>query len=225
VFQAACRQYGVIVVYDLYDLVMTAEVFNYLRGKIHGRFQAALVTQSGGMGSLAADLCIQAGMTLQPLSPAVRQGLLSLPYLFHFGDFDNPVDVRAAGLRGPQTVQTLQPFLDDEQTDGLLLLLAKQLARAEDLETAEAMIFSAKSTSKPLMVVWMGPHKPEIDHPRLASDLLLEHGIPTFEQPGDCTRAIGRYLDYLHFRQSWLADPDNQDVDDEPGSITLPSVS
>jgi acyl-CoA synthetase (NDP forming) len=225
VFQAICRQFGVVLVDDLNEMVMTAQIFDYLRSKIHDRFNLALVTQSGGLGSLTADLCAEAGISLHPLSQGVRARLLDLPHLFHFGELDNPLDVRAGGLSGPQTIQTLAPLLEDEDTDALLLLLAKQLARPEDLETAEAIIAAAKDTNKPVMVVWMGPYKPLDPQARLASDLLLEGGIPTFEQPGDCTRALGRCLEYYRFRQRWLSDPELRIDDYDPDTSTLPALS
>lgn len=207
VFQAVCRQHGVILVNDLNELVTSAQVFAYLKGRVADPFQVALITQSGGLGSLSADLCSDAGITLHPFAPTLQKRLLMLPHLLHFGSIDNPADVRGAGLSGVQTIRTLQPFLDDQETHALVLLLAKQLARPEDLETANAIIASARSTSKPVMVVWAGPHKPVGTGQQLASDLLLDAGIPTFDQPGDLTRAIGRYLGYVRFRQSWLASP------------------
>lgn len=204
VFRAVCRQFGIILVKDIHELVQTAQVCSYLKGKVGPRFNLALITQSGGLGSLTADLCSHAGIHLHRFNPHLKQRLAALPHLFHFGDFDNPADVRADGLRGKNTSQTLQPFLEDEETDGLVLLLAKRLDRPEDLETAQAIITVAQSTSKPILAVWVGPdNSTEINTP-LARDLLLENGVPTFEQPGDLTRAMGHYLRYRAYRQAWL---------------------
>lgn len=204
VFRAVCHQFGILLVEDVHELVQTAQVCAYLKGKVGERFSLALITQSGGLGSLTADLCNHAGIHLHRFNPYLKQRLVALPHLFHFGDFDNPADVRADGLRGHKTLQTLQPFLEDEETDGLMLLLAKRLDRPEDLETAQAIITAAQSTPKPILVVWVGPRNYAENNTSLASDLLLENGVPTFQQPGDLTRAMGHYLRYRAYRQAWL---------------------
>ena len=210
VFQAVCRQFGVSMVDDLNELVYTAHLFTYLKNTTRDRFNLAVVTQSGGLGSLTADMCMQAGIHLPPLSSTMQERLIALPHLLSYGKPGNPVDVRGAGLDRAPTVQTLQPFLEDPDTDALLLLLAKPLSRPEDLETAQAIVSVASGSPKPVLVVWMGYRDYPALQGRLASHILLEAGIPVFEQPGDCIRALGRYLNYTSFQKAWMADPEIQ---------------
>ena len=56
VFQAVCKQFGVCTVDDLNELVYTSHLFTYLRNQTRDRFNLAIVTQSGGLGSLTADM-------------------------------------------------------------------------------------------------------------------------------------------------------------------------
>jgi acyl-CoA synthetase (NDP forming) len=206
VFSAICRQLGVLLVDDLNDLVAVSQIFARFPPPAHDRFNLAVITQSGGLGSLTADLCSRAAIPLPIFGRALRERLHSLPYLLHYGEIGNPADVRGAGLERAATLQTLQPFHDDPDIDALLLLLAKPVSRIADLETASAIVASAARSAKPLLVVWMGQRQFTDADDRLASHILADAGIPVFEQPGDCIRALSHFLQYTRFRRSYLED-------------------
>ncbi len=197
VFQAVCRQFGVVQCDDVMDLTRTVQMFSAWAGRWPTGKRVALVTQSGGMGSLTADLCTFAGLELPPLSAQVQHTLQGMDKLLAFGDFGNPADVRGAGAAGSQTAATLAPFLADPETDVVILLLAKSAVREEDVATTEAIIAATRKTDKPLGVVWTGQREPtsNVAWPR-AFRLLIEAGIPTFEQPSDCVHTLRRVIEF-----------------------------
>ena len=224
VFQAVCRQFNVVQADDVLDLTRTVQMFSVWAGRWPAGRRVALVTQSGGMGSLTADLCSLAGLELPPLSPALQARLQGMEHLLTFGDLGNPTDVRGSGAAGPEAGETLLPFLEDPETDVVVLLLAKSAVRAEDVATAESIIAAARQATKPLCVVWTGQRIPAGDVPwPLAHRLLVEAGIPTFDQPGDCIRALRRVIDWRAAPlapQPWGERPASQ-TGGPPGPSTL----
>ncbi len=225
VFTAVCQQYGVIQVDDVDEMVDTMELLSTFGDKLRGK-RVSLVTQSGGMGSLTADLCHRAGLELPPLSDNMQSQLHNLSHLLQFDDLGNPADVRGASVIGDATAQTLTPFLADRDTDVVILLLAKSALREGEDATAHAIIQAAQSTEKPLIVVWVGqreiggfisnPQSP-ISNPVTgcgtglqspATKLLTEAGVPVFSSSGRAIGALARAVRYWRFRKEWLADPE-----------------
>jgi acyl-CoA synthetase (NDP forming) len=215
VFDAVCRQFGAIRVGDVGELVNTVQVLAVFSQRLASPGRVAVVAQSGGLGSLTADLCELAGLQLPPLGEHVRSRLRGLPTLLNFGALENPTDMRGPSVIGPATAKTLAPFMEDPDTDIVLLLLAKSAVREEDVATAEAIAVATRSCGKPLVVVWVGQRYPvgEVTWP-LAHRLLAEAGVPVFEQPGDAVRVLARAMTYWRYREEWLADPE---VRDDPG--------
>lgn len=93
----------------------------------------------------------------------------------------------------------------DEHTGALLLLLARSAVQAQDAETAEQIIRTAQRFEKPLAVVWVGQRQPlEGAETPLAHRLLVEAGIPLFDQPGSAVRALARARNYWFYRREAL---------------------
>ncbi|MDO8943657.1 MAG: CoA-binding protein, partial [Desulfobacterales bacterium] len=125
VFEAVCRQYGIILVDDIEDLVAAASLaaatasspLNYI----------AWISQSGGLGSLVGDLAKVAGIEPQPFPVELGAAL-------------NPLDVGGDRMRGGAIRDTLQPFLSHKGMDAIVLLFAKNPNRDIEFETAKAII-------------------------------------------------------------------------------------
>jgi acetyltransferase len=207
VFEAVCRQFGVIQVADVMELIDTCHLLAAFGRRLDGQGRMAVVTQSGGLGSLTADLAELAGLALPPLGEQLQGRLRNLPHMGNLALLGNPADVQGASVIGPATAETLAPFLADPEIDLVLLLLAKSAVRPEDAATAEAIIAAARSSDKPLVVVWVGQRSPvgETSWP-LGHRLLVEAGVPLFDQPGAAIRALARAVAYWRFRAEWPAD-------------------
>ena len=195
VFQSVAHQAGVCVVEDMAELARTLQLFAAWAGRWPRAGRLALVTQSGGMGSLTADLASLAGLELPALSAAVQDALHAMPHLLAFGAFDNPADVRGAGAVGEAAARTLAPFLADPTTDAVLLLLAKSAVDEREVETARSLAALAATSSKPFCVAWVGQRVAQGEEQTAEPlQILGAAGIPVFSQPGDCIRALAHVV-------------------------------
>lgn len=209
VFQAFCRQFGITLVEDVRELIYTAQLFERLKRRINNSFhlRLAVVTQSGGLGSLTADHLALSGIELPKFSKKLQEVLKNLGYLIS-NHIENPIDVKGEALIGSRTYDTLKPIFEDEEIEGVLLLLAKPLFRPEDLETAQALVELQRNYPKPLFIVWVGPRY-LLEGVKTAERILLEAGIPVYSQVSDFIRALSRLDRYFKYRESWLSDPEN----------------
>lgn len=91
VFDAACRQAGVIQVESPMDLLDLSAAFSSLplpQGK-----RTAILTLGGGWGVVASDLCMENGLVVQPLSEQIISKINN--WLPPFWSHANPVDLVA----------------------------------------------------------------------------------------------------------------------------------
>jgi acyl-CoA synthetase (NDP forming) len=205
VFQGVCRQFGAVLVNDLRELMDTIQILDSFGNRIEqGRL--AVISTSGGMASLTADWCERAGLKLPPPGEWLQKQLDAIPHLRDIGNLSNPADIRGPSMRGPATEETLTPFLADPETDALLLLLARSAVQEHDAETAEYILRAKRKVDKPLGVVWVGQRYPaeRVEFP-LGHRMLVEAGIPLFEQASDAVRAFQKARDYWAFRAGWAA--------------------
>lgn len=213
VFQSFCRQFGITLVEDVQDLINTSQLFVHLLSKASGlnplNPRLAVVTQSGGLGSLTADLFALSGIAIPEFGNKLKETLKGLWHTNFSRKVENPIDVRGEALIGSVTYETLKPFLEDEEIEGVLLLLAKPLFRPEDLETAHALVrLKENYPTKPVFVVWVGPRYSS-DLGETSERVLLKAGIPVYSQVSDFTRALSHVHRYFRYRESWLSDPEN----------------
>ena len=203
VFQAVCREAGVMLVEDVAELARTLNLSARWQGRLPAGARLALVTQSGGMGSLTADLAVQHGFVLPTLSAALQAELAALPDLLTFADYGNPADVRGAGSVGQAAATTLAPFLRAPDFDAVVLLLAKSAVAAREVETAHALAALAQHAERPFCVVWVGQRvATAATASPSALEILAEAGIPVFEQSGECLRALAHVRDFARAQRN-----------------------
>ena len=203
IFQSVCQQAGVAVVDDMSDLARTLQLFAAWSGRYPTGRRLALVTQSGGMGSLTADLATLAGFVLPDLSPAVQAQLRAMPHLLTFDDFGNPADVRGAGAVGAAVAPTLAPFLEDPAFDVVIVLLAKSAVEERELATAHALAELAATAQKPFCIVWVGQrHVATNEQTDQPLQILSDAGIPVFDQSSDCIAALAKVVDWEERRST-----------------------
>lgn len=110
VFDAACRQLGVIRVASIEDLVITAGMLAYT-----GPLAAAgvgIVSISGGACTLIADRAVAHGMSLPEFSPATRARLRdAVPGP---GEPLNPFDITGVAVRDPALFETVLTAIGDD---------------------------------------------------------------------------------------------------------------
>ena len=115
VFEAACRQAGVVLVeqpMDLLDLSAAFSSLPLLKGK-----RVAIVTMGGGWGVVTADLCVEYGLEVSELSQEIisRINQILPPYWSHA----NPIDL--VGERDPKIpIMVIEELLKWDGCDAII---------------------------------------------------------------------------------------------------------
>jgi acyl-CoA synthetase (NDP forming) len=136
VFEAVCKQAGVIRARDLDELLNIGVAL--LRQPLPPGRRVGIVTAGGGWGVLAADACARQGLEVVSLPEETVRALDSfLPSWWNRG---NPVDL-VAGARGDAVVRSVEMLLRCSIVDSVMLLgivaalptLRPQRAASEDV--------------------------------------------------------------------------------------------
>jgi acetyltransferase len=201
-YQTVFDQKGIIRVPDPDDLFEVASVFaRSPKPKGEG---LAIVTTSGGMGSLLADKCGVYGLQLPPLSEKIQTYLSEAEFLLVLGELVNPVDIRGQGaLHLPKIIST---FLEDERYHIILVALGIPAVGTRSTQMARDLIDIAAHSEKPLIVLWTGT-KINAEGGSTEEDgfrLLQNSEIPIFYSPEKCMRAINAFVGYYTFRNRWV---------------------
>jgi acyl-CoA synthetase (NDP forming) len=205
VFQAVCKQFNIVLVDDLNELIDSVQMMSSV-GELPAerKLRTFIITQSGGLGVLTADFCEMAGFELPESSQNLRDRLRNMHHTQALNLSANPIDVRGKNITGAITYQTLQPFMEDMENDLVVVAMAKPQYRSEDIEASQAILSLSKETGKPVVVIWSGPKTPPDRRSITAENTLTSAGIPVFDQPGSAIKALARAAGYWRTRQKWL---------------------
>lgn len=220
VFEAMCRQAGVLRVDDVEDWYYAAAA---LAGQpLPPGDRIGIVTEGGGLGVIAADACVAHGMKV----PALPQEMIAafnglMPDRWSRG---NPVDTAA----GEGKIQALEMMIRSDHFDGIIqlgiagagatlqALRAKpageltgdeqaRLARvekrvAEELEEAKLLVQLSRETGKPILSSDMDTTlSPVAGNPVL--EYLSSQGILVFRSPFQAAKIMGSLCRYGKFLQ------------------------
>ncbi len=179
VFSAAFARAGVLRVRSVEELFDMAEVL--ARQPRPRGPRLAILTNAGGPAALASDQAVTSGAQLAELSAASITALdRALPPHWSRG---NPVDLLGAA-DGPLYACAAKVLLDDDATDGLLVVLTPQ-AMTQPEDTAVALAKVAAGCGKPVLASWMGGASVEAGRVQLNAA-----GIPTYDYPDEGARAF-----------------------------------
>lgn len=203
-YQAAFNQAGVLRVDSMEALFDVALAIGYQPALAGDRI--AIVTNAGGPGILATDALERAGLSMARFDTATIHALEQ--YLPDAASAANPVDV-LGDARADRYRFALQTVIEDENVDGLLVVLTPQ-AMTEIEATAQAIAELARDTRKPVLGCFMG--EKEVG---AGIRVLTEHGVPNYPFPERAARAFRAMVDYREV----LARPEEEfvsfDVDRE----------
>ena len=190
VVSAFFRQYGLVRVDDLDELLETAALFTRLpRPDGEG---VCIYAISGGTGAHMADLCAWGGLSLPTLTEETQQKLReAIPdYL----TVSNPVDNGAQVVRkGGLNRQCIEICLDDPNTDILVCPITGILPSMSKVVAGD-IVDAYQSGKKPVVVIWGSPVTDEEGY-----RILVEGGVPMFRSFRSCVVGLRRYLDYWKF--------------------------
>ena len=200
VFATALRRAGVVRLATVSQMFATARA-------LYGQFQPQgkrllILTNGGGLGAMAADHAADIDIELAQLSPRTQARLdLLLPQAASQGwSQRNPVDI--GGEATPELYAgALKVLLNDEQIDGVLIILAPQ-ACSDPTQTARLIIEQASTHAKPVITCWMG--EAQVSEARL---LFRGAGIPCFRTPEPAVELFSQLSNYFRNRQLLLQTP------------------
>ncbi|HEX8930233.1 MAG TPA: acetate--CoA ligase family protein, partial [Actinomycetota bacterium] len=173
-FDALFRQLGVIRARAFSDLLDIPAAL--AGGKRAAGRRVAVLTSTGGAGTLLADACGVAGFALPPPDAATAERIAAL-----LGDDEkagaarNPVDVTLAGVKPEVFRSAITALLESPGCDAVVTVVGSSALAQPDL-VAGAVVECAGRSEKPLLV-YVSPHAPEI------ARSLNRQGVPAFAAP------------------------------------------
>ncbi|MGW5609129.1 bifunctional acetate--CoA ligase family protein/GNAT family N-acetyltransferase [Streptomyces sp. NPDC003753] len=192
--QALFTQAGITATRSVGELLETAALMHSQPLPVGAR--VAIVANAGGVGVLAADACVEAGLALPPLTPDLIDDLLAV--LPEGATVGNPVDTTAA-VSEDQLRSCLDRLLEPPDLGAVLVALvptAVAAATGEDL--TRALTSDPAHRTRPVVAV------------RIAQDLPVQllpattdRTIPSYADP----QAAARALAHAARRAAWLSRP------------------
>jgi acyl-CoA synthetase (NDP forming) len=177
VISAVFRQFGVIRVDGLDELLDTAASFARTTPASVPKWSAkgpgvCVYAVSGGTGAHLADMVSAAGLRIPPLTKATQAALhdgLIPSYL----RVSNPVDCGGPPVADRRGREILDRVLADPNVDILIVPITGAVEMFSDPLTRD-LIDVAKTTTKPVFVIWGAPPGTDDTYPRR----LLDGGLP-----------------------------------------------
>ncbi|TLN02100.1 CoA-binding protein, partial [bacterium] len=150
-YQTAFRKVGILLAESVEELFNYAVSFT--EQPLPEGEGIAIITNAGGPGILATDLCEKLGVKLAIFSRVTHQELISkLPPAASTG---NPIDV-LGDAKADRYRFALERALGDEGVKAVIVLLTPQ-AMTESLATAQSIVEMSRSAKgKPILTVFMG---------------------------------------------------------------------
>jgi len=201
VFDALCRQDGLIRVEDAADLLPTAMAFSQVGNKLPRGRRVAIVSASGGICGVAADDCSRFGLEVPVLAAATQERIRG--YVPAFASILNPIDVTGQ-IRSSETgyQDTVRAVLEDEGIDGVLLLVTMAGEPRASFYGRQIPELAA-ATDKPVLVGWTGA----VSLAERGYPMLRASGVPTFTSTSAAVKAMSALAGYAAFRER-IGEPD-----------------
>ena len=207
IFNAVCRQLGLIQVVSFEEMVDLAKAFTLLPLPRGDRVAIASITGAGSV--LAVDSCIEHGLTVAQLSSrsleVIQSRLPSWSRVFHPIDLEPLVENMNNAIEAYRLA--LNTALSDENVDSMLAVLLASHKYWKDSkfwvdegELREAFIELKRTYSeKPLVIHLMGG-KPAVDR---WSEILEEAGIPVYSSIERSVKALATLVNYAKLRKQY----------------------
>ncbi|SEL29816.1 Acyl-CoA synthetase (NDP forming) [Roseivivax marinus] len=179
VYDALFRQVGAIRAQTFSDLLDVPAML--ATGRRMAGPRVAVLTSTGGAGSLIADSCGVAGLDVPELDAATAVRLQEI-----LGEeapmTGNPVDVTLAGVKPDIMTAATEALLTSDSVDGVAVVVGSSALAQPEIAVGAIRAGAARS-NKPL-IAYVSPHAPHI-----ALDLNRQ-GIPAFTAPETCATAF-----------------------------------
>jgi acetyltransferase len=189
-YDAIFAQYGVTRVQDYDELLEVSHLLAHTpKPQVPG---IAVVSHSGGISSLTADMCGQAGLDLPLLGDQARDGINGI--LKGFGWAANPADV--TGFANSESFPQIMEHMINDPRMGTLVV-----ASAGADTQAQQVISQRDRTDKGVVFLWTGSRDTKAGLAQLKGAR-----IPIFYTPDKLARGLQSRLAYHTWRERRLAD-------------------
>jgi acetate---CoA ligase (ADP-forming) len=193
-YDALFKQLGVIraqTFADLLDIPAALATGRKLRGN-----RVAILTSTGGAGTLVSDSLGVAGFATPPPDAATAAALRALQKGKEAALDRNPIDVTLAGLQPELLRGAIKALLASPSYDALTIIVGSSGLAVPEL-MAGAIQDCLPLSDKPI-IAYVSPHAPDI------AAILTKRGVPTFAAPESCTVALAGMLQ----AERWIAPPE-----------------
>ena len=188
-YDAVFKQHGIVRVQDYDELLEFSQLFARSRKPLQPGI--AVVSHSGGISSLTADMMGLAGLDLPELSDRARDGINAI--LKDFGWAANPADV--TGFARGEHFPKIMDHMIEEPGVGTLVI-----ASAGQGDQVEQILSLRDRTDKNIAFFWTASRE---DKGPLAK--LKSANIPIFYTPDKLARGLKCFIDYHAWRDHQLA--------------------
>jgi acetate---CoA ligase (ADP-forming) len=186
VYEALFRQFGIIRATTFSDLLDIPAALASGR-RTFGR-RVAILTSTGGAGTLIADGCGLAGFDLPTPDGATAAHLAECQGLDRAAAQRNPIDVTLAGLRPELFRSAVRVLVGSPSYDAVIVIVGSS-ALARPTLVVEAVVACQTGSDKPLLT-YVSPHAPHLVR------LLNRQGVPSFATP----ESLASVLEALQMR-------------------------
>ncbi|WP_454736169.1 acetate--CoA ligase family protein [Cupriavidus necator] len=164
----------------------------YLQGHRPGAGRTVVMSHSGAVGVMAADLAERAGLPLTELAPATQQGLAGI--LPEFGTANNPLDMTAALLNQADMFPRVLDVLGTDAQADMVMIGIPVAGPGYDVDALarDAAAFLGRH-GKPLVV--SAPQQ-------TVRDQFAGHGVPTYVTEADAIAALQQYAAHRRLRDA-----------------------
>ncbi len=200
VTSAVFRQFGVTRVDGLDDLLEVSMALARTRpekppawAKSAKQPGVCVYAISGGTGAHMADVLADAGLSLPDLTKGSQKQLhdgLIPAYL----RVSNPVDCGGPPVADARGRKILDVIIADKNVDIVVIPITGAVAVFSEPFTRD-IIEAAKSSAKPVFVVWGAPAGTDDTYYKR----MLDGGLPVFRNFANCVKAVKAYVDYWTF--------------------------
>ena len=194
VFDAACKQFGLIRVHEAMHLFTLASALS--EAPLPDGHRVAVMSMTGGQCVVTSDSCAYMGLDVPVLDEETQQRLI--PMLApHAPAPRNPVDL-AGDFRDVRLFSQVADILADlPYIDGLIVSGPGGAGGDERTRaTAERMATIPARTGKPVVGVGMRRMDDEV-----SSRVFREHAVPSYETPEESARAMHALATYAAIRR------------------------
>jgi len=192
VYDAMFDQYGITRVNDYDELLEVTRLFSLAKQRRCGN-RIAVVSHSGGVAALTADVLEASGLKIPGLGERCTQAIEAV-VANHQGTLiiRNPLDISNAA-KGPWFRTILEQLVNDRQVEVVVVASGVGEQQASDVEAVQ------DGTDKLLLFLWTGRRMDEAEQTKLKTSR-----IPFFYRPTDLAKGLRLLLEYRRWSEVGL---------------------